>query len=137
MKQNVKSTMSTLWANYHPLPQSSYPIQDKPSISVNGWSVFTTKKPILNSLELDHLAETKFEFPLPEMIFGNNNVRIRNDVTGGTIEFNAIDALSSLDPNCPLKVSCHEEWLKSRRSKHASLKQEQSLKKIFQNSQRI
>lgn len=112
-----------------PSPQSSYPIQDKPSISVNGWSVFTTKKPILNSLELDHLAETKFDFPLPEMIFGNNNVRIRNDVTGGTIEFNAIDALSSLDPNCPLKVSCHEEWLKSRRSKHASLKQEQSLKK--------
>ncbi|KAF6059949.1 TIP41-like family protein [Candida albicans] len=102
-----------------PSPQSSYPIQDKPSISVNGWSVFTTKKPILNSLELDHLAETKFDFPLPEMIFGNNNVRIRNDVTGGTIEFNAIDALSSLDPNCPLKVSCHEEWLKSRRSKHA------------------
>ena len=65
------------------------------------------------------------------MIFGNNNVRIRNDVTGGTIEFNAIDALSSLDPNCPLKVSCHEEWLKSRRSKHASLKQEQSLKRSF------
>ena len=112
-----------------PSPQSSYPIQDKPSITVNGWSIFTTKKPILNSLELDHLAETKFDFPLPEMIFGNNNVRIRNDVTGGTIEFNAIDALSSLDPNCPLKVSCHEEWLKSRRSKHASLKQEQSLKK--------
>ena len=44
-----KITMSTLWTNIIPSPQSSYPIQDKPSISVNGLSVFTTKKPILNS----------------------------------------------------------------------------------------
>ncbi|EMG47948.1 hypothetical protein G210_1580 [Candida maltosa Xu316] len=100
-----------------PSPQSSFPIQDKPSISVNDWSVYTAKRPILNSVELDGLAESKrFEFPLPEMIFGNNFVRVVHK-DGGMIEFNALNALDSLDCESQLKVSYHEEWLKSRKSK--------------------
>ncbi|KAI5967201.1 TIP41 [Candida margitis] len=111
-----------------PAPQSSFPLQDKPSIKVNGWEIYTIKKPILSSAELDHLGDTKFEFPLPEMIFGNNFVRIRytggdgNDIdidndNGHEIWFNSIDALDTLEDECHLKVSYHEEWLQSRQNR--------------------
>lgn len=99
-----------------PAPKSSFPFQDKPSITINNWSIFTIKKPILNLPELDHLNDTRFDFPLPEMIFGNNHVKLINENTGGFIEFNALDALDSLEPNSNLKVSYHKEWLSSRRS---------------------
>lgn len=107
-----------------PAPQLSFPLQDKPSIKVNDWEIYTIKKPILSSAELDHLGDTKFEFPLPEMIFGNNFVRIK--YTGGQsdtdeeyeIWFNSIDALDTLEDDCHLKVSYHEEWLKLRQNRH-------------------
>jgi type 2A phosphatase activator TIP41 len=101
-----------------PAPQLSFPVQDQPSIKVNDWEIYTIKKPILSSAELDHLGDTKFEFPLPEMIFGNNFVRIK--YTGGTdvgdgglheIWFNSIDALDTLEDDSHLKVSYHQEWL--------------------------
>ncbi|RCK64880.1 Type 2A phosphatase activator TIP41 [Candida viswanathii] len=111
-----------------PSPQSSFPIQDKPSITVNSWSIYTTKKPILNSAELDSLT-ARFEFPLPEMIFGNSSVRIVDDDRGGSVEFNALDSLDTLEDECEFKVSYHEEWIKSRRSKQSAIKQEQGVKK--------
>jgi len=99
-----------------PSPQSSFPIQDKPSITIKNWSIYTIKQPILSSPELDSL-ETRYNFPLPEMIFGNNVVRLVNDKTNATIEFNALEALDTLDDNCTLKVSYHDEWLQSRRAR--------------------
>jgi type 2A phosphatase activator TIP41 len=116
-----------------PSPVSSFPFQDKPSITINDWSIYTIKKPILNSPELDNLSETRFSFPLPEMIFGNNVVRLVNDKTGETIEFNALDALDSLDDDCKFKVSYHEEWLSARRSK-SSTSSEKSEKALKENS---
>lgn len=99
-----------------PSPKSSFPIADQPSITVHDWSIFTSKRPILSSNELDHLNDHRFDFPLPEMIFGNNHVRLVNEKTGASIEFNALDALDSLDPVSNLKVSYHKEWLSSRTS---------------------
>lgn len=72
------------------------------------------KGPILLLDELDHLNETRFEFPLPEMIFGNNHVRIVNDKTGAAIEFNTLDALDSLNEKADFKVSYYKEWLSTR-----------------------
>lgn len=96
-----------------PSPASSFPIQDKPSITVGDWSIYTIKKPILSSPELDAL-DARYTFPLPEMIFGNNIVKLVNDLTNSSIEFNALSALDTLDNSCEFKVSYHEEWLKSR-----------------------
>lgn len=98
-----------------PAPQSSFPIEDKPSISINDWSVYSIKKPILNSEELD-LRESIFQFPCPEMIFGNSSLSVVNHKDNFSIEFNAIDALSSIEEDSNLKVSYHEEWLESRRA---------------------
>lgn len=116
-----------------PSPQSLFPIQDQPSITINDWSIYTSKKPILNSAELDYYAEHRFDFPLPEMIFGNSYVRIVNDKTGGTIEINPIDALATLDSDCQYKVSYHQEWLSSRRLKQSNLL-EKSEKALKENS---
>ncbi|RLV91694.1 Type 2A phosphatase activator TIP41 [Spathaspora sp. JA1] len=102
-----------------PAPQSSFPIQDVPAIIVKNWKIYTIKKPILNAVELQDL-ESRYSFPLPEMIFGNSRVRIVNEVTGESIEFNALDALDSLDSESHLKVSYHKEWLDSRRSEGES-----------------
>lgn len=104
-----------------PSPKAFYPIQDKPSITINDWSIFVIKKPILNSAELDALAESKFTFPLPEMIFGNNSIKLVNDKEGICIEFNTLDALEGLDESCNFKVSYHKEWLDSRRSSEDSI----------------
>lgn len=97
-----------------PSPKSSFPIVDQPSISVGDWSIYRIKKPILNSAELDAL-ELRFEFPMPEMIFGNSSIRLQNDKTGACIEFNGLDALETLDEVSDLRVSYHKEWLDSRR----------------------
>lgn len=97
-----------------PLPQLLFPIQDKPLILVNGWLIYTIKLPILSSAELDAL-EARFPFPLPEMIFGNTYVRLRHDALGQLIEFNALDALDTMEPTCELKVSYHREWLQARK----------------------
>lgn len=112
-----------------PSPKSSFPIQDVPSITINDWSIYTIKKPILNLPELDHLNETRFDFPLPEMIFGNNHVKLINDKTNSVIEFDALDALDSLDPISNLKVSYHKEWLSSRRSTSSDQPKSESLDK--------
>lgn len=99
-----------------PLPKASFPFHEKPSITVNDWSIHTMKGPILSSSELDHLNEHRFEFPLPEMIFGNNHVRIINSKTQSVIEFNTLDALDSLAPKSDFKVSYHKEWLSTRQN---------------------
>lgn len=103
-----------------PSPKSSFPIQDEPSITINNWSIYTIKKPILNSQELEDLETNRYDFPLPEMIFGNNLVRLVHEDTKATIEFNALDALDSLNPQADFKVSYHKEWLNSRRSNYLS-----------------
>lgn len=97
-----------------PLPKASFPFEQNPLITVNDWSIYTMKGPILLLDELDHLNETRFEFPLPEMIFGNNYVRLVNDKTGAAIEFNTLDALDSLNENADFKVSYYKEWLSTR-----------------------
>lgn len=102
-----------------PSPKSSFPIQDEPSITINDWSIYTIKRPILNSQELDELEE-RYDLPLPEMIFGNNRVRLINDKTKSIIEFNALDALDSLNNKSDFKVSYHKEWLDSRRNNSLS-----------------
>ena len=97
-----------------PSPQLSLPIRDQPLISVKDWLIYTIKRPILSSAELDAL-ELRFDFPLPEMIFGNNYVKLVHDPSLKQIVFNALDALDTLEPLCELKVAYHEEWLLSRK----------------------
>lgn len=97
-----------------PLPVAQFPFREKPSISVGDWSIYTQKGSILLLDELDRLNATRFDFPLPEMIFGHNLVRVVHDTSGACVEFNTLDALDALDPESSLKVSYHQEWLSTR-----------------------
>lgn len=97
-----------------PLPKASFPFHEKPSITVNEWSIYTVKGPICLSEELDHLNDTRYDFPLPEMIFGKNSVRLVHDPTGAVIDFNTLDALDSLASKADFKVAYYKEWLSTR-----------------------
>lgn len=97
-----------------PLPVAQFPFREKPSISVGDWSIYTQKGSILLLDELDRLSATRFDFPLPEMIFGHNLVRVVHDTSGACVEFNTLDALDALDAESSLKVSYHQEWLSTR-----------------------
>lgn len=97
-----------------PLPVAQFPFREKPSISVGDWSIYTQKGSILLLDELDRLNATRFDFPLPEMIFGHNLMRVVHDTSGACVEFNTLDALDALDPESSLKVSYHQEWLSTR-----------------------
>lgn len=110
-----------------PLPKASFPFHEKPSITVNDWSIYTIKGPICLSEELDHLNDTRYDFPLPEMIFGNNCVRLVHDPTGRVIEFNTLDALDSLANKADFKVAYYKEWLSTRPKAQNSEDENQSV----------
>ncbi|ODV60091.1 Tip41p [Ascoidea rubescens DSM 1968] len=103
-----------------PAPASSFPIKDSPSISINNWEVFTTRKPIFNAQEIDYY-EKKLNLPLPEMIFGNNHIKIINSAKNFEINFNTIDALDLVlkygcDEKKLLKVAHSDHWRSVRKN---------------------
>ncbi|XP_075044948.1 TIP41-like protein [Mixophyes fleayi] len=78
------------------------------------WKVTATKTHIMKSADVEKLAEEMHMPCLPEMMFGDNVLRIQHS-SGFGIEFNAKDALKSVNKNKgALKVACAEEWQESR-----------------------
>lgn len=102
-----------------PAPSAIFPLKDTPSISINDWQVFTARNPILDASEIENF-ESILGLPVPEMIFGNNKVEIRNESKGFHLCFNSLDALKTVsnDPKDIPKVSYANEWFKSRAEKH-------------------
>jgi len=72
--------------------------------------------PYWTAIFLCRLAEELHMPSLPEMMFGDNILRIQHE-HGFGIEFNATDALKCVN-NCQgmIKVACAEEWQESRYS---------------------
>lgn len=68
----------------------------------------------MKSADVEKLADELHMPSLPEMMFGDNVLRIQH-CSGFGIEFNATDALKCVN-NCQgmLKVACAEEWQESR-----------------------
>lgn len=110
-----------------PLPKASFPFHEKPSIAVNDWSIYTTKGPICLSDELDHLNNTRYDFPLPEMFFGKNSVLLVHDPTGSVINFNTLDAMDSLGETADFKVAYYKEWLSTRPKAYQSSTEAQEI----------
>lgn len=115
-----------------PSPAASLPLADSPSISIGNWTITSRKKPILNAQELE-IWESELEgLTLPEMIFGNNYVRIENgDDIKWSIEFNAFDALSMVntrvDESSSVKVAYSDKWIRSKQNSKSSDIHEESL----------
>lgn len=67
---------------------------------------------------LSSLAEEMNMPSLPEMLFGDNVLRIQH-TDGYGIEFNAIDALKRVNNmEDAVKVACAQEWQESRQDWH-------------------
>jgi type 2A phosphatase activator TIP41 len=82
----------------------------------NGWKTETHKFPICNSREIEAMTAALGIAP-PEMIFGNNSVRITHLPSGFSVAFNAFDALDMVDKTGEagmLKVAYSGEWQRMR-----------------------
>ncbi|XP_034044688.1 TIP41-like protein [Thalassophryne amazonica] len=78
------------------------------------WHVTTAKNHIMKSKDVERLAEEMGLPSLPEMLFGDNVLRILH-VDGYGIEFNAVDALKRVNNmEDSVKVACAQEWRESR-----------------------
>ncbi|KAJ1083413.1 hypothetical protein NDU88_003572 [Pleurodeles waltl] len=78
------------------------------------WKVTAAKTHIMKSADVEKLADEMHMPCLPEMMFGDNVLRLKHECGFG-IEFNAIDALKCVNKNQGmLKVACAEEWQESR-----------------------
>lgn len=94
------------------------PVQAAPSVFVNGdWEISTCRTAILSSSEIDK-ATDDIGIPMPEMIFGNNFVRVKHKPSGWGIEFDTLKALDLVDKTGErdglLSVAYSKEWQKSR-----------------------
>lgn len=93
------------------------------TLDIPGWSISTSKCPISNAKEID-AASDKLAIPLPEMIFGNNSVRVRHLESGVEICWDTIDALDAVDKTgTELKVAYSDDWNKTRDLHSEDIKQ--------------
>ncbi|XP_067253346.1 TIP41-like protein [Chanodichthys erythropterus] len=86
----------------------------KQDFNFGPWTVIAVKTHIMKSKDIERLAETMHMPALPEMLFGDNVLRIQH-TDGFGIEFNAIDALKRVNNmQDSVKVACAQEWQESR-----------------------
>jgi hypothetical protein len=85
------------------------------SITKQGFTITTRKLPILKAGPIEDMTK-KLGIAPPEMIFGDNMVRIEHEQSGWYIEFNAFDALDLVDKTGDkmFKVSYSKEWQQNR-----------------------
>lgn len=86
----------------------------KQDFSFGPWKITAAKTHIMKSKDIERLAEEMHMPALPEMLFGDNVLRIEHS-DGFGIEFNAIDALKRVNNlQDSVKVACAQEWQESR-----------------------
>ncbi|KAF2141470.1 uncharacterized protein K452DRAFT_251440 [Aplosporella prunicola CBS 121167] len=85
-----------------------------------GWKITTRKLPILKAGPIEDMTN-KLGIAPPEMIFGDNLIRLEHVATGWNIEFNAFDALDRVDKTggSMLQVAYSKQWQQNRQH-HAS-----------------
>ncbi|CAK7264280.1 Tap42 interacting protein [Sporothrix epigloea] len=79
------------------------------------WEISSRKLPISRAAAIDELTE-RITIPVPEMIFGDNQVALRHLPSGWAIRFDAGDALDEVDKTGQglLQVAYAREWASSR-----------------------
>jgi type 2A phosphatase activator TIP41 len=94
-------------------PDSAHPADNQTTQS--GFRITTRKLPILKAGPIEEMTQELGITP-PEMIFGDNFVRIEHVSSKWGIEFNAFDALDRVDKtgDSMLSVAYSKEWQKNR-----------------------
>ncbi|KAF2836129.1 TOR signaling pathway protein-like protein TipA [Patellaria atrata CBS 101060] len=102
------------------------PVKDEATNSVTqaGFKITTQKLPILKAGPIEEMTD-RLKITPPEMIFGDNCVRIEHPATGWSIDFNAFDALDRVDKtgDAMLKVSYSKEWQQNRQKQFEDIKE--------------
>ncbi|OLL22450.1 Type 2A phosphatase activator TIP41 [Neolecta irregularis DAH-3] len=89
----------------HPIPHTISTTRNLKKIELHSWTIEARKNPICSSKEID-TATTRLGIPVPEMIFGNNMVRITHK-NGWEIKFTALDALDLVDKTDSKMLKVH------------------------------
>ncbi len=79
------------------------------------WQISSRKLPISRAGAIDQMTE-RIGIPIPEMIFGENQVALRHLPSGWTIVFEAEDALDAVDKTGQgrLQVAYASDWARTR-----------------------
>lgn len=100
------------------------------------WVATSSKGPILDAVGLESLEKELEMKSMPDMIFAQNTIKLRNEQNGFEIEFNARDALRLCDKEkCPnILVKAAENWESGSSMSFLSLKSllEPRKSKIFE-----
>ena len=103
-----------------PPPPTAFPSAANPSRATKthaqaNFRIATTKLPISKAAPIDAMSKT-LTIPVPEMIFGDNLVRLSHAPSGWAITFNAFDALDAVGKTAEnmLQVAYAKEWASSR-----------------------
>jgi type 2A phosphatase activator TIP41 len=85
------------------------------SVTQAGFKITTRKLPILKAGPIEEMT-TQLGIAPPEMIFGDNSIRIEHLKSGWSIDFNAFGGLDRVDKtgDSMLKVSYSKEWQQNR-----------------------
>ncbi|KAJ2723799.1 Tap42 interacting protein [Coemansia sp. Benny D115] len=93
-------------------------------LRIAGWELTSSHQAILNHKEIEDYA-SQLGFNVPEMIFGNNYLRIAHGKTGAQIELNALDALRQVDTSPEsaktVQVSIASGWSASSQRNRADI----------------
>ncbi|XP_067848950.1 TIP41-like protein [Heptranchias perlo] len=86
----------------------------KQEFNFGPWKLTANKSHIMKSKDIEKLAEEMKMHSLPEMLFGDNVLKVQH-AGGFGITFNATDALRRVDNgHGTVKVACAEAWQESR-----------------------
>lgn len=93
-------------------------------LRVNGWEITTCHLPILSNQAIEKYSH-ELGFNVPEMIFGNNYLRIKHQESGKQLELNALDGLrmvdTSPDSSKSVQVSIAENWTESSKRNRSDI----------------
>ena len=105
-----------------PYPTPTSPDQSTRTHHQPPFTITTRKLPILKAAPIDALT-LRLGIPIPEMIFGDNLVRIAHPRSGWSISFSAESALDTVDKTGDkmLRVAHAREWSRSREETSAGI----------------
>jgi type 2A phosphatase activator TIP41 len=94
------------------------------SVTQSGFRISARKLPILKAGPIDEMTKNLGIAP-PEMIFGDNLVKVEHLQSGWSINFNAFDALDRVDKTGSnmLQVAYSKEWQDNRQHVHSDIKE--------------
>jgi type 2A phosphatase activator TIP41 len=128
-KERLGQTPSPVKMNHVTSPNEPYPTPSALGAATkthaqSRFRVSTRKLPISKSGAIDEMTE-RIGIPIPEMIFGDNLVRIAHEPTGWALRFTAPEALDCVDKTDKgmLKVAYARDWESTRENTTSSIKE--------------